>query len=68
MEEMQRFDRMFTTGEEPIGDRINTYHKSRRIKTILEAFEPICGRIHQIQLYVEVREFDLECQVLPISC
>ncbi|CAF1706082.1 unnamed protein product [Brassica napus] len=51
MEEMQLSEHMFATGEELIGERINTYHKSRRIKSILEAFEPIGGRSHQIRLY-----------------
>ncbi|KAH0897866.1 hypothetical protein HID58_047434 [Brassica napus] len=33
-------ERMFAAGEEPAGDRINTYHKPKRIESILDALEP----------------------------
>ena len=32
-------ERMFAAGEEPSGDRVNTYHKPKRIKSILDALE-----------------------------
>ncbi|KAJ4914804.1 Uncharacterized protein Rs2_00354 [Raphanus sativus] len=33
-------ERMFAAGEEPAGDRVNTYHKPKRIESILEALDP----------------------------
>ncbi|CAN6813451.1 unnamed protein product, partial [Brassica oleracea] len=31
---------MFAAGEEPNGETVNTYHKPKRIETILEALDP----------------------------
>lgn len=33
-------ERMFAAGEEPNRERVNTYHKPKRIESILEALEP----------------------------
>ncbi|CAG7896934.1 unnamed protein product [Brassica rapa] len=33
-------ERMFAAGEEPSGDRVNTYHKPKRTKSIIDALEP----------------------------
>lgn len=40
MEDIQIPERMFATGEEPAGERVNTYHKPKRIDSIIEALEP----------------------------
>ncbi|CAN6986574.1 unnamed protein product [Brassica oleracea var. botrytis] len=40
MELTQLPERMFAAGEEPVGERVNTYHKPRRIESILDALEP----------------------------
>ncbi|XP_013624020.1 PREDICTED: uncharacterized protein LOC106329989 [Brassica oleracea var. oleracea] len=40
MEEIQIPERMFATCEEPAGERVNTYHKPKRIDSIIEALEP----------------------------
>lgn len=40
MENMQLPDRMFAAGHEPNGERVNTYHKPKRIKSIIEALDP----------------------------
>lgn len=40
MEEMQLPERMFAAGEEPTGERVNTYHKPKRIESIIDALEP----------------------------
>ncbi|CAN7070646.1 unnamed protein product [Brassica oleracea var. botrytis] len=31
---------MFATGEEPLGERVNSYHKIKRTKLLIEALEP----------------------------
>ncbi|CAF2014881.1 unnamed protein product, partial [Brassica napus] len=31
---------MFAAGEEPNGERVNTYHKPKRIESIIEALDP----------------------------
>ncbi|KAH0861333.1 hypothetical protein HID58_089594 [Brassica napus] len=33
-------ERMFAAGEEPNGERVNTYHKPKRIESIIEALDP----------------------------
>ena len=40
MELTQLPERMFAAGEEPVGERVNTYHKPKRIESILDALEP----------------------------
>lgn len=40
MEELRLPERMFAAGEEPNGERVNTYHKPKRIESILEALDP----------------------------
>ena len=40
MEEIQIPERMFAAGDEPAGERVNTYHKPKRIDSIIEALEP----------------------------
>ena len=40
MEQTSLPERMFAAGEEPTGDRVNTYHKQKRIESILDALEP----------------------------
>ncbi|KAH0891770.1 hypothetical protein HID58_054199 [Brassica napus] len=40
MEQTSLPERMLAAGEEPTGDRVNTYHKQKRIKSILDALEP----------------------------
>ncbi|CAN6816462.1 unnamed protein product [Brassica oleracea] len=33
-------ERMFAAGEELNGERVNTYHKTKRIESIIEALDP----------------------------
>ena len=40
MEDLRLPERMFAAGEEPNGERVNTYHKPKRIESILEALDP----------------------------
>lgn len=40
MEETLLPERLFAAGEEPAGDRVNTYHKPKRIESILDALDP----------------------------
>ncbi|RID58617.1 hypothetical protein BRARA_F01906, partial [Brassica rapa] len=40
MENLRLPERMFAYGEEPNGERVNTYHKPKRIETILDALDP----------------------------
>ncbi|CAN7029785.1 unnamed protein product, partial [Brassica rapa subsp. trilocularis] len=47
MEQTVLHERMFVAGEEPSGDRVNTYHKPKRIESILDALEP--EEVHFVQ-------------------
>lgn len=47
MEQAILHERMFVAGEEPSGDRVNTYHKLKRIESILDALEP--EEVHFLQ-------------------
>ncbi|KAG2249414.1 hypothetical protein Bca52824_089042 [Brassica carinata] len=40
MEDFLLPSRMFATGEEPLGERVNSYHKIKRTKLLIEALEP----------------------------
>ncbi|CAN6831696.1 unnamed protein product, partial [Brassica oleracea] len=40
MELTQLPERMFASGEEPVGERVNTHHKPKRIESILDALDP----------------------------
>lgn len=40
MTELNLPERIFARGEEPAGERVNTYHKPKRIESILEALDP----------------------------
>ncbi|CAN7135736.1 unnamed protein product [Brassica rapa subsp. narinosa] len=40
MENLRLPERMFAYGEEPNGERVNTYHKPKRIEIILDALDP----------------------------
>lgn len=52
MTELNLPERIFARGEEPAGERVNTYHKPKRIESILEALDPEEGSFGQ---YVIVR-------------
>ncbi|KAH0857662.1 hypothetical protein HID58_085923 [Brassica napus] len=40
MEDFLLPPRMFATGEEPLGERVNSYHKIKRTELLIEALEP----------------------------
>nr|VDD46942.1 unnamed protein product [Brassica oleracea] len=40
MEHTQLPEQMFVAGEEPAGERVNTYHKPKRIESIIDTLDP----------------------------
>ena len=40
MEDFLLPPRMFAAGEEPLGERVNSYHKIKRTELLIEALEP----------------------------
>ncbi|KAH0877138.1 hypothetical protein HID58_064532, partial [Brassica napus] len=70
MTELNLPERIFARGEEPAGERVNTYHKPKRIESILEALDPEEGSFGQYVIVRRLREFafvtGLKCGRIPI--
>ncbi|KAF3487350.1 hypothetical protein F2Q69_00052186 [Brassica cretica] len=65
-------ERMFAAGEEPTGDRVNTYHKQKRIKSTLDALEqeeknPIKEKLYWGELFGSLKFFLVDTAIKKLQ-